>query len=166
MGGKIRILNKKKYFGEKVGDLLIKSSKLKGISCPLNLIVKSIDDLPMIWMACGLAKGKSSFKGISELRLKESDRVSAISESLRKLGIKNYTTKNSLVIYGNPQIKPKKNVKISSKLDHRIAMANFIVSSVLGNNILINGFETVASSFPNFLNLQKILGAKYEIKKN
>jgi len=166
MGGKIKILNKKKYFGEEIGDLFIKSSKLKGINCPINLIVKSIDELPAIWMACALAKGQSYFKGISELRLKESDRIKTISQSLNKFGIKTASTINSLKIYGNPQIKLKKKIKVSSNLDHRIAMANFLMGAVLGVNILINGFETVASSFPNFLKLQKKIGVKYEIKKN
>jgi len=166
MGGKIKILNKKKYFGEEIADLLIKSSNLKGIQCPAKLIVGAIDDLPAIWIACGLAKGKSFFNGISELRLKESDRIKTISESLHKLGIKNHTTKNSLKIYGNPNIKPRKKIIISSNLDHRVAMANFVAGLIVGGNILITGFETVSSSFPNFLKLQKFLGAKYEIKKN
>jgi len=166
MGGKIKIIRKRKYFGEKVGDLFIKSSNLKGLKCPVKLIVKSIDELPAIWMACGLAKGNSYFNEISELRLKESDRIKSISSSLHKLGIKSYAKKNFLKIYGNPHIKPKKQIKISSNLDHRVAMANFVAGTVVGSNILIDGFETVASSFPNFLKLQKILGAKYEIKKN
>tara|TARA_Y100000590_G_scaffold316231_1_gene357603 strand:- start:3339 stop:4688 length:1350 start_codon:yes stop_codon:yes gene_type:complete len=165
MGGKIRLLNKKKYFGENIADLHIKSSKLKGIKCPADLIVKSIDDLPVIWIACALAKGNSYFKDLSELRLKESDRVKCVSESLTKLGIKNYTSKSSLKIIGNPNLKPKKNIKILSNHDHRIAMTNFIAGSVVGSNILIKDFETVSSSFPNFLKLQKTLGAKYEIKK-
>ena len=83
MGGKIKILNKKKYFGEEIGDLFIRSSNLKGINCPKDMIVKSIDELPAIWIACALAKGKSYFKDISELRFKESDRIKSISESLR-----------------------------------------------------------------------------------
>ena len=165
MGAKIKIINKRKYFGEEVGDLFVKSSNLKGIKCPVRLVVKSIDDLPIIWIACGLAKGKSYFTKISELRLKESDRIKNISDSLRKLGVKNFTTKNSITIYGNSQIKPRKNIRIHSNLDHRIAMANFIAGSVTGTSILIDGFETVASSFPNFLKLQKTLGAKYEIRK-
>ena len=166
MGGKIKIINKKKYFGEKIGDLFIKSSSLKGIKCPNKLIVKSIDDLPVIWMACGLAKGNSYFNKISELRIKESDRIKAISNSLYKFGIKSYSTKDSLKIYGNPYVKQNKKIEILSNLDHRVAMANFVIGTVTGSNILIKGFETVASSFPNFLRLQKILGAKYEIKKN
>ena len=130
------------------------------------MIIKSIDDLPAIWIACALTKGTSYFKGVSELRLKESDRVESISKSLNKLGIDTNTTKDSIKIHGNPKINPKKQIKISSNLDHRIAMANFIAGSVIGANILINGFETVASSFPNFLKLQKKIGSKYEVKKN
>ena len=166
MGGKIKILNKKEYFGEPIADLLIKSSQLKRIKCPLNMIVKSIDDLPAIWMACALAKGVSYFKGISELQYKESNRIRTISESLKKIGIKVLATKNSLKIWGNPNVKIKKQIKISSNLDHRVAMTCFVGGSIIGARILINGFETVASSFPNFLKLQKKIGTKYEIKKN
>tara|TARA_Y100000590_G_scaffold355107_1_gene408721 strand:+ start:2972 stop:4318 length:1347 start_codon:yes stop_codon:yes gene_type:complete len=166
MGGKIKILNKKKYFGEEVADLFIRSSNLKGINCPVKMIVKSIDDLPAIWIACALAKGQSYFKGISELRLKESDRIKSISCSLKKFGIKTHVTKDSIKIYGKPEINPKGEIKISSNLDHRVAMANFLAGSVTGANILIKGFETVSSSFPNFLKLQKKIGAKYEIRKN
>ena len=166
MGGKIKILNKKKYFGEEVADLLVKYSRLKSIKCPTKMIVKSIDDLPAIWLACALAKGTSYFKGISELRYKESDRIKTISESLKKFGIKVFTTKDSLKIWGNPKVKIKKQIKISSNLDHRVAMTCFVGGAVLGGKVLISGFETVASSFPNFLKLQKKIGTKYEIKKN
>ena len=163
MGGKIKILNKKKYFGEMVGDLFVQSSNLKGINVPLKWITSSIDDLVVIWVACGLANGKSYFKGLSELRLKESDRIKTMSEVLNKLGIKTQSTKDSLKIYGKPKINIKKNINIKSNLDHRIAMASFVAGQVTGNNILIKGFETVSSSFPNFLKLQKKIGAKYEI---
>ena len=125
--------------------------------------MKSVDDLPAIWIACALAKGQSYFKGLDELRLKESDRINTISESLNKFGIKTYTTKNSLKIDGNPQIKPKKQIKISSNLDHRVAMANFLAGSVIGANILIKGFETVASSFPNFLKMSLIFSKTFLI---
>ena len=163
MGGKIKILNKKKYFGENVGDLFVQSSNLKGVNVPLKWITSSIDDLVVIWVACGLAIGKSYFQGISELRLKESDRIKSMSKILNKLGIKTQNTKDSLKIYGNPNIIAKKNIYIQSNLDHRVAMATFVAGQVTGNNILIKGFETVSSSFPNFLKLQKKIGAKYEI---
>ena len=166
MGARIQILNKKKYFGEDVGDLFVKSSNLKAIKCPTDLIVKSIDDLPIIWIACAQAKGRSYFKGISELRLKESDRIESMSKSLKQFGIKTHVTQDSITIYGNPKINIRKRIKISSNLDHRIAMANFIAGTVFGGDVLIKGFETVNSSFPNFLKIQKNIGAKFAIKKN
>ena len=137
---------------------------MKSIKCPKKIIVSCIDDLPAIWIACALAKGKSNFKGISELRLKESDRIKGISKGLSAFGIKTNSTKDSLKIFGNPKIKPNKKIKISAALDHRIAMSFFILAQVTESNVLIKGFETVKSSFPNFLNLQKKIGAKYEIK--
>jgi len=165
MGAKIKILNRKKYFGEDVADLFIRSSKLRGVNVPVKWIVKSIDDLVVIWIACGLAKGKSYFKGLSELRFKESDRIKKTVETLKSLGIKTHATKDTLKIFGNPLLKRKNFIKISSDLDHRVAMANFIAATVTGSNILITGFETVSSSFPNFLKLQKkFIGAKYEVK--
>ena len=81
------------------------------------------------------------------------------------MGIKTKATQDSLVIYGNPNLKIKKNIKIFAHLDHRICMGFFILGQALGINMTIKGFESVNSSFPNFLKLQKKLGAKYEIKK-
>jgi 3-phosphoshikimate 1-carboxyvinyltransferase len=166
MSGKIKILNKKKILGEEIADIFVQSSNLKSINCPKNLIVSCVDDLPAIWIACALAKGTSTFKGISELRLKESDRIKSMSEGLKAFNIKTSSTKDSLKIFGSSILKKNKQVKISSSLDHRVAMCFFIFAQVTGSSVLINGFETVKSSFPNFLNLQRKIGAKYEIKKN
>tara|TARA_B100000686_G_scaffold350907_1_gene448153 strand:+ start:927 stop:2267 length:1341 start_codon:yes stop_codon:yes gene_type:complete len=163
MGGKIKIINKRNYFGENVAHLFVKSSNLKGIKCPINLIDKSIDELPAIWIACALAKGKSYFKNISELRLKESDRIKTISENLNRFGIKTNSTKDSLVIYGNDQVKTKKLIKIPKSLDHRVCMSMAVFASVTDCKVLIRGFETVKSSFPNFLKLQKKIGANFSI---
>ena len=164
MSGKIKIINKKKVLGEDVGDIFVKSSNLKSINCPKNIIVSCIDDLPAIWMCCAMAKGESKFSALSELRKKESDRIKNIADGLKAFGIKTKATNDSLKIFGNPKIKPKKKIIISSKMDHRIAMSFFILAQNTDSNVLIKGFETVKSSFPNFLKLQKkIIGAKYEI---
>ncbi len=87
-----------------------------------------------------------------------------MSELLTKLKIKINTTKDSLKICGNPNINLKKTIQISSNLDHRVAMASFVAGQVTGCKIFIKDFETVSSSFPNFLKFQKKIGAKYEIK--
>ncbi|MDC0059608.1 3-phosphoshikimate 1-carboxyvinyltransferase [Pelagibacteraceae bacterium] len=169
MGGKIKIFNKKEYFGEPVGDLFVQSSNLRGIKVPARWITSSIDDLVACSLAFGLAKGQSEFSA-PEMILKESNRIKAISELLNKLGIRaKIIKKSSLKIWGNPNIKSetKKIIKISSNLDHRVAMTCFIASTIVpGATILIKDFETIKSSFPNFLKLQKKIGVKYEIKKN
>ena len=81
------------------------------------------------------------------------------------MGIRTKSTLDTLTIYGNPNINFKRRINISTNLDHRIAMSFFILGQILDNSITIKGFESVSSSFPNFLKLQKKLGAKFEIKK-
>ena len=66
----------------------------------------------VIWVACSFAKGQSYFRGISELRFKESDRIKIMSQSLKKLGIKTKVTKDTLKIFGNPNPYVRKNIKI------------------------------------------------------
>ena len=86
-----------------------------------------------------------------------------MSNYRNKFKLKTITTNDTIKIYGDPNIKPKKIVKVSSNLDHRIAMTNFVAGQITGSKIWIKNFETVSSSFPNFLKLQKQIGAKYEI---
>jgi len=84
---------------------------------------------------------------------------------LNKIGIKTKSTTGSLKIFGNPNIKVKKRINIYSKNDHRIAMAWTIIALALGGKFKIHNFETVKTSFPNFIPLVKNLGGKIEIKK-
>ena len=166
MGGKIKLLNKKNYFGEPIADLFVQSSNLKGINVPMKWITNSIDELVACSLAFGLAKGYSKFTA-QEMLIKESNRIKSVSQVLNKLGIKTKIIKKStLKIWGNPNLKinSKKTIRLFSNLDHRIAMISFVAGQVTGNKILIKGFETVSSSFPNFLKIQKKIGAKYEIK--
>ena len=165
MGAKIKIFNKRKIKGEYVADILVKSKKLKNISVPKSIIPRTIDELPVLFIICALSKGKAKFNGIAELRIKESDRIAAMEKGLNAIGIKTKSTRDTLTIYGNPKIKFQKKISVSTNLDHRIAMSFFILGQALGNYMTIKGFESVNSSFPNFLKLQKKLGAKYEIKK-
>ena len=116
-------------------------------------------------MISALTKGLSKFTGINELRHKESDRIKNMEIGLNKIGIKTKSTNDSLKIYGNPNIKIKKKLHIFSKNDHRIAMSWAILGLLVGGRIEIHNFETVNTSFPNFLSLIKNLGGKIEIKK-
>ena len=113
-----------------------------------------------------MTKGVSKFTGISELRHKESDRIKSMEIGLNRIGIKTKSTYDSLIIYGNPDIKIRNKLDIFSSDDHRVAMSWAILGLILGIKIKIHNFETVNTSFPNFLSLIQSLGGKFEIKKN
>ena len=165
MNANIKIKNIKKKYGELVGDIIVKSSSLKSIKCPKNLIPFAIDEFPLLFITASITKGVSRFNGIEELRYKESDRIKSIEVGLNKIGIKTKSTADSLAIFGNPDIKFKKTLKISPQEDHRIAMAFFCLGQLLSEKIEINNFQTVNTSFPKFLVTMKKIGATFEIKK-
>ena len=164
MNANIKIKNLKKKSGEPVGNLIIQSSSLKSIKCPKNLVPSAIDEFPLLFIVASLTKGVSRFSGISELRHKESDRIKSIESGLNQIGIKTKSTKDSLTIYGNPNIKVNKTLIISPEKDHRIAMAFFCLGQLLEGRIKINNFQTINTSFKKFLFIMKKIGANFEIK--
>ena len=166
MNANIKIKNLKKISGEPVGDIIIKSSILKPVVCPKELGPFLIDEFCILFVIAALTKGLSKFTGINELRHKESDRIKNMEKGFNKIGIKTKSTKDSLKIYGNPNIKIKKELNIFSNGDHRIAMSWAILGLLLGGKLKIHNFETVNTSFPNFIKLIKNIGGKIEIKKN
>jgi len=165
MNANIKIKNLKKKSGESVGNIFVKSSFLKPINCPKELVPSLIDELPFLFVIASVIKGVTKFSGINELRHKESDRIKSMEIGLNQIGIKTKSTINSLKIYGNPNIQMNKTLRIFSKKDHRIAMSFFCLGKLLNGNVEINNFETVNTSFSKFLFTMKKIGAKYEIKK-
>jgi len=165
MNANIKIKNLKKKSGELVGDIFIKSSSLKTINCPEELVPSTIDEFPFLFVVAATIKGVTKFSGINELRHKESDRIKSMETGLNQIGIKTKSTIGTLKIYGNPNIQISKTLRIFSKNDHRIAMSFFCLGQLLNGNIEIKNFETVNTSFSKFLVTMKKIGAKYEIKK-
>ena len=162
MGVKIKILNKKIYKGEKVADILVISTKsIKPINCPTNLNTAAIDEFLLIFLVAARANGISVFKNLSELNQKESPRLLWGSKILSFMGIKNKITRDSLKIYGNPNLKIKKKIIIKKFLkDHRIFMTSVIAALVFGGNWQIHDKDSIKTSFPSFLKKIKFLGAK------
>jgi len=108
MGAKISLTNQKNYKGEKISDILIKSSKnIKAINCSPALNSSAIDEFLIIFLAAARAKGISHFKKISELNKKESPRLDLGSKILNMMGVKTELTKDSIKIYGQPDLKIK-----------------------------------------------------------
>ena len=164
MNAKINIINTKLYNGEFVGDLIVKSTKsLKSINCPKSLNTRSIDEFLIIFLTCAKAKGLSKFKGIGELRNKESDRLKVASNFLKMIGVQIKESKDGLMIYGNPNLELNGNYVIKDYLkDHRVFMMSCVAALTLGGNFTIKDRDSIKTSFPNFLNILENLGAKIQ----
>ena len=162
MGAKISLKNKKNYRGEKISDILIKSSKnLKSINCPPELNSSAIDEFLVIFLVAAKAKGISYFKDISELNQKESPRLNWGSKILNMMGIKTELSEDSIKIYGQPNLEIKKSIIIKNYLkDHRIFMMSTIAALTLGGKWKIHDKDSINSSFPSFLKIVKTLSAE------
>ena len=155
MGVKIKLDNIKIYKGEKISDIIIKSSKnLKSINCPSRLNSGAIDEFLIIFLIAARAKGVSYFKDIGELNQKESPRLKWGQFILKQLGVKTICTKNSIKIYGNPELKLNKKIIIKNFLkDHRVFMTSVIAALSFGGEWIIHDKNSIKTSFPNFLKI-------------
>ena len=161
MGVNIYFKNKKTYKGEKRADIQISNTQnLSAINCPSHLNSGAIDEFLLIFLVAAKAKGVSYFKNLSELNEKESPRLEWGAKILKKIGIKTILTKDSIKIFGNPNLKINKKIIIKNYLkDHRIFMTCVIAAlSFEGNSIWkIYDKDSIKSSFPEFLNIIKKL---------
>ncbi len=166
-GAKINFLNKRKRNNEIIGDIKVSSSKLKKFNVNKKYYVSATDEYPIMFVLAALTNGISIFKGISELKNKESDRIKEMQKILKQIGVKSIFKGSDLKIFGKTNLNKsnKSIIKVSSILDHRICMSALILSQVSGIRSSIDNFETVRTSSPNFLRILKQLGGKFEIKK-
>ena len=157
MGIKILYKNIKKYKGEKIADLQIKSPKsIKSINCPSKLNAEAIDEFLVIFLVAAKASGISYFKNLSELNQKESPRLKWGKYILNQMGIKTISTKDSIKIYGNPNLKVNKKIIIKNFFkDHRVFMTSIIAGLSFGGEWKIYDKDSIKTSFPNFLQIIK-----------
>ncbi len=162
MGVSIKLQNQKKYKGEKIADLIIKSkNSLKAINCPPSLNSAAIDEFLLIFLVAARAKGTSYFKDLSELNQKESPRLIWGSKILSKMGIKNILKKDGIKIYGNPNLNLNKKISINNFLkDHRVFMTSVIAALTFGGEWSIYSKDSIKTSFPSFISKIKSLGGK------
>ena len=159
MGANIRYSNKKSEAGEITYDMEVSSSTLNPIDVPASRAPSMIDDYPILAIAASMANGTSIFRGLSELKVKESDRLLGIYNILSKNGIHTSIEDDNLIINGNVE-GPKGGALIETNLDHRIAMSSIILGMVSDEPIKVDDTETIKTSFPDFIELMKKLGAK------
>lgn len=155
MGAEISILNERMECGEEVGDVKICYSSLKGITIESEIIPRLIDELPIIAVAATQANGTTIVKGAEDLRHKESDRIKAVCDELKKLGANIEETQDGFIIHGKTKLKG--NCTLECYHDHRIAMSGFVAGMITDSPIMINEFDWVNISFPEFTSIMSEL---------
>lgn len=147
MGAHIKIINKRYETDEPVADLYIQSASLKGIDILPSMVSTAIDEFPIIFIAAACASGTTSVRGASELRFKESDRITAMVDGLKQLGITATALTDGIIIEGGVL----QGGVVDSFGDHRIAMAFSIAGAVATDSITIKNCASITTSFPSFL---------------
>ena len=146
--------------GEPIADIRMESAPLSGIDVPPERAPSMIDEYPILAMAAACAAGSTTFHGIGELRVKESDRLSALAAGLAACGVDVEETEDSLTIHGRGE-PPAGGAVIAAGLDHRIAMAFLVLGQATREPVTIDDGSTIATSFPGFTRLMGDLGAVY-----
>jgi len=150
MGADIRIFNSSEASGEPVADILVKSSRLKGIEIGGELVPRAIDEFPAICVAASLAEGKTVIREAKELRIKETDRIAAMAENLRKAGVEIVETDDGMEITGRESLS---GCVTDSSGDHRIAMAMFVAGLAADGPGEVRDVGCIDTSFPDFFKL-------------
>lgn len=148
MGGSIEILDKKIVSGELVGDLQVSYSNLKACTIEGEIIPRLIDELPVIAVLATQAEGTTIIKDAQDLRNKESDRIKAVVTELKKIGADIVETPDGFIINGKKSLKG--GTEVETYHDHRLAMSLYVAGLICEKPLLINGFEWVDISFPEF----------------
>ncbi|HJT98446.1 MAG TPA: 3-phosphoshikimate 1-carboxyvinyltransferase [Rhodanobacteraceae bacterium] len=154
MGADIRETALVERGGEVVGDLVVRHARLHGIEVPVEHVPDMIDEFPILFVAAAAAEGATTIRGAAELRVKESDRISAMAAGLRSLGVRVAETPDGAVIEGGAI----RGGCIDSRGDHRIAMSFAVAGLVASGSIEIGDCGNVATSFPNFADLADTIG--------
>ncbi len=174
MNADISLSNNTHVGGEPVADITIRASNLVGIEIPEHLVPLAIDEFPVLFIAASCAQGRTVLTGAKELRVKESDRIAVMAEGLQTLGIECTVTEDGLIIEGkgtggqDDQINNSQPVfgggQITSHHDHRIAMSFTVASLRALEQIIIEGIETVNTSFPGFAELANQVGMSIQVE--
>lgn len=159
MGGNIEVVNARHVGGEPVGDLIVTASILNGFEPDPARAPSMIDEYPVAFVAAALAQGRSVFRGLEELRVKESDRLTTMANGLRLIGAHVEELEDGLIIDGTGGELLTGGGPVATLLDHRIAMSFAIAGLVSRNGVAVDDMRPVATSFPGFLDLLQTMGA-------
>jgi len=158
MGGDIGIANERQSGGEPVGDLVVRSSRLRGVRVPAERAPSMIDEYPVLAVAAACAEGRTEMAGLAELRVKESDRLAAVAAGLQANGVTVAAGEDSLVVEGMGT--PPGGGVVETHMDHRIAMSFLVLGLAARAPVTVDDGTMIATSFPDFTDLMTGLGAR------
>lgn len=147
MGANIQIENQREESGEPVGDLLVRTAALHGISIGAAQVPKTIDEFPIFCVAAALAEGETTVTGAEELRVKETDRIQAMTTELKKLNVAIEGTPDGFVVQGRSHLQGG---HCQSYGDHRVAMAVAIAALTASTPTVVDDTDCIETSFPGF----------------
>ncbi len=155
MGGSLELVDERDVSGEPVADILVKSSRLRGIEIGGEVVPRAIDEFPVVSVAAAYAEGTTRIADAEELRVKETDRIAAMVEALSQVGGKAEATDDGMVVEGVEQLHGG---RVASHGDHRIAMSMAVAGLAASGELLIEDTGCTETSFPGFWELLQKIG--------
>ena len=158
MGAALELVDERTIGGEPVADLVVRAGALRGVEVPAERAPSMIDEYPILAVAAAFAQGTTVMRGLSELRVKESDRLQSMADGLAACGVRVEVEGDDLIVHGDGA-RPAGGARIDARLDHRIAMSFLVMGGAARDAVLVEGAEAIATSFPDFTTLMNGLGA-------
>lgn len=162
MGAEITVSNLRQSGGEEIGDVAVRFSALRGIEVPPEGAPAMIDEYPILAVAAAFAEGRTVMRGLEELRVKESDRLSAIVAGLRANGVTVEELEDGLIVEGRGADGVPGGGMVETHMDHRIAMSFLVMGMAARAPVAVDDVAMIATSFPEFEGLMTNLGASFE----
>ena len=159
MGADIVHENRREIGGEEVADLRVRHSHLKAVDVPPARAPSMIDEFPVLAVAAAFAEGRTVMRGLEELRVKESDRLSAIAQGLKACGVAVAETPDGLTVEGRGADGVRGAGHVATHMDHRIAMSFLVLGLAARKPVEVDDGTMIGTSFPGFENLMANLGA-------
>jgi 3-phosphoshikimate 1-carboxyvinyltransferase len=159
MGAEIERLDLREEGGEPVGDLRVKAGPLRGVRVPPERAPAMIDEYPVLAVLAAFAEGETRMEGLSELKVKESDRLAATAAGLTVCGVEAHVDGDDLIVRGAGEVKG--GGLVATHMDHRIAMAFLTLGLGAREPVTVDDVSMIATSFPSFVPLMTKLGAEF-----
>jgi 3-phosphoshikimate 1-carboxyvinyltransferase len=162
MGASLTFEERRDPIGEPIADLVVRTSKLKGVRPPERRAPAMIDEFPILAVIAAFAEGETRIEGAAELRVKESDRITLMVDGLKACGVDAEELPDGLVVRGNGPKSVRGGASIRTHGDHRVAMSFLVLGMASKDPVVVDDAEMIASSFPDFPGFMRGFGASIE----